>query len=104
MASSPITSWQIDGETMETMRDFILGGLQITADDDCSHEIKRCLLHLEWPFFVLVVCGSFLLWRFLPVGGIGRLACQDFLVREAWIGVLVGGAGFLLSGVQWSVQ
>ena len=44
MASSPITSWQIDGETMETVTDFILGGFKITADGDCSHEIKRCLL------------------------------------------------------------
>ena len=44
MESSPITSWQIDGETMETVRDFILGGSQITADGDCSHEIKRCLI------------------------------------------------------------
>ena len=44
MASGPITSWQIDGETMETMTDFILGGSKITADDDCSHEIKRRLL------------------------------------------------------------
>ena len=44
MASGPITSWQIDGETMETVRDFILGGSQITADGDCSHEIKRCFL------------------------------------------------------------
>ena len=43
MASGPITSWQIDGETMETVTDFILGGSKITADDDCSHEIKRCL-------------------------------------------------------------
>ena len=42
IASGPITSWQIDGETMETVRDFILGGSQITADGDCSHEIKRC--------------------------------------------------------------
>ena len=42
-ASSPITSWQIDGETMETVTDFILGGSKITADGDCSHEIKRCL-------------------------------------------------------------
>ena len=41
MASSPITSWQIDGETMDTMRDFIFGGSKITADGDCSHEIKR---------------------------------------------------------------
>ena len=44
MASSPITSWQIDGETVETMADFILGGSKITADGDCSHEIKRHLL------------------------------------------------------------
>ena len=44
MASSPITSWQIDGETMETVRDFIFGGSKITADGDCSHEIKRPLL------------------------------------------------------------
>ena len=44
MASDPITSWQIDGETVETMADFILGGSKITADGDCSHEIKRCLL------------------------------------------------------------
>ena len=44
MASSPITSWQIDGETMETVTDFISGGSKITADGDCSHEIKRLLL------------------------------------------------------------
>ena len=44
MASGRITSWQIDGETMETVRDFILRGSQITADGDCSHEIKRPLL------------------------------------------------------------
>ena len=44
MASSPITSWQIDGETMETVSDFILGGSKITADGDCSYEIKRHLL------------------------------------------------------------
>ena len=43
MASSPITSWQIDGETVETVADFIFGGSQITAAGDCSHEIKRCL-------------------------------------------------------------
>ena len=43
MASCPITSWQIDGETTETVRDFIFGGSKITADGDCSHEIKRCL-------------------------------------------------------------
>ena len=44
MASSPITSWQIDGETVEAMSGFIFGGSKITADGDCSHEIKRCLL------------------------------------------------------------
>ena len=44
MAPGPITSWQIDGDTMETVRDFILGGSKITADGDCSHEIKRRLL------------------------------------------------------------
>ena len=44
MASSPITSWEIDGETMETVSDFILGGSKITVGRDCSHEIKRCLL------------------------------------------------------------
>ena len=41
MASGPITSWQVDGETMETVRDFILGGSKVTADGDCSHDIKR---------------------------------------------------------------
>ena len=51
MASGPITSWQIDGETMETMMDFIFGGSKITADGDCSLEIKRHLLPEEklWP-------------------------------------------------------
>ena len=44
MASSPITLWEIDGETVETVTDFILGGSKITTDGDCSHEIKRCLL------------------------------------------------------------
>ena len=44
MASGPITSWEIDGETVETVSDFIFGGSKITADDDCSHEIKRPLL------------------------------------------------------------
>ena len=44
MASDPITSWEIDGEMVDTVSDFILGGSKITADGDCSHEIKRCLL------------------------------------------------------------
>ena len=47
MASSPITSWQIDGETVETVTDFIFGGSKITADGDCSHEIKRYLLFVR---------------------------------------------------------
>ena len=51
MASSPTSSWEIDGETMETVRDFILGGSKITADGDCSHEIKRCLLLGRKVFF-----------------------------------------------------
>ena len=57
------------------------------------------LLCLGWPFCILAVCGSSLLWRFLTVGGGGLVACQGLLVREACIGVLVGGAGFLLSEV-----
>ena len=44
MASSPMTPWELDGETVETVSDFILGGCKVTADGDCSHEIKRCLL------------------------------------------------------------
>ena len=47
MASGPITSWQIDGETMETVRDFMFGGSKVTADGDCSHEIKRRLLFVK---------------------------------------------------------
>ena len=51
MASGPITSWQIDGETMETVRDFVFLDSEVTADGDCSHEIKRCLLlgRKLWP-------------------------------------------------------
>ena len=49
---------------------------------------------------MLEVCGSSLLWKFLPVGGVEQVTCQGFLVREVCIGVLVGGAGSLLSGVQ----
>ena len=51
MASGPTTSWQIDGETVETVTNFILGGSKITADGDCSHKIKRCLFFGKklWP-------------------------------------------------------
>ena len=75
MASSPITSWQIDGETMETVTDFILGGSKITVVGDCSHKIKRCLLlgrkamtnldsilksrDITWPTKVLLVKAMF---------------------------------------------
>ena len=52
MASGPITSWQINGETVETVADFILGGSKITTDGDCSYEIKRCLL-LGWNWSLL---------------------------------------------------
>ena len=58
MASGHITSWQIDGETVETVSDFILGGSKITADGDCSHEIKRCLLKsgdITLPIKVLLI-------------------------------------------------
>ena len=51
-------------------------------------------------FCILAVCGSSLSWRFLPVVGVGQVASQGFLVREAYVGVLVGGAGSHLSGVQ----
>ena len=68
MASGPITSWQIDGETVETVRDFILGDSKITADGDCSHEIKRHLLlgrkvmtNLESIFFFSFLFIYFLL-------------------------------------------
>ena len=50
MTSGPITSWQIDGETMETVTDFLFLGSKSPADDDCSHEIKRCLGTLSVPF------------------------------------------------------
>ena len=75
MASGPITSWQIDGGTVETMTDFIFLGSKITADGDCSHEIKRCLLlgrqamtnldnilknrDITWPTKVYLVKDSF---------------------------------------------
>ena len=58
------------------------------------------LLCLVWPFCILAVGGSSLLWSSSLWVGVGRMACQGFLVREACVGVLVGGAGFLLSGVQ----
>ena len=58
------------------------------------------LLSLGWLFCILVVCGVLFLWSFLAVGGVVWVACQGFLAREACVGVLVGGAVFLLSGGQ----
>ena len=63
MASGPITSWQIDGDIMETVRDFILGGSKITADGDCSHEIQR---HLLLGRKVMTNPDSILKQRYLP--------------------------------------
>ena len=62
------------------------------------------LLCLGWPFHILAICGSSLLWRFITVGGVGWVAYQGFLVREACVSVLVHGTGFLLSVGQWNVQ
>ena len=83
MASDPITSWEIDGETVETVSDFIFGGSKITADGDCSHEIKRCLLlgrkvmtnldsifksrDITLPTEVHLVKGMFFLWSCMDV-------------------------------------
>ena len=64
MASGPITSWEIDGETVETVSDFILGGSKVTADSDCSHEIKRHLL-LEWT--AMTNLDSELKSRYIPL-------------------------------------
>ena len=58
------------------------------------------LLCLGWPFCILAVCGVLFIVEFPALGGVVSVACQGFLVREACVGVLVGGAGFLLSGVQ----
>ena len=66
MASGPITSWQIDGETMETVSDFIFWGSKITADGDCSHEIKRCLL-LERKVMTNVTLDIFYFFLFFKM-------------------------------------
>ena len=83
---------------------FVWFGGILSCSFTCCLFILFRLLCLGWPSCILEVCGSSLLWRFLTVGGVGQVACQGFLVREACLGVLVGGAGSLLSGVQWSVQ
>ena len=89
MASSPITSWQIDGETMETVTDFIFWGSKITADGDCSHEIKRCLL-FRWK--VMTNLDSILKSRDIINKGLSSQAygfygihiwCQSWTIKKA---------------------
>ena len=91
MASGPITSWQLDGETMETVRDFILGDSKITADGDCSHEIKRCL-HLGRK--VMTNLDSILKSRDIPlptkvclvkamVFPVAMYGCESWTVKRA---------------------
>ena len=70
MASGPITSWEIDGETVETVSDFILGGSKITADGDCSHEVKR---HLLLPRKVMTNLDSILKSRDITLSTMVRL-------------------------------
>ena len=92
MASGPITSWQIDGETMETVRDFILGGSKITADGDCSHEIKVHFLLLERK--VMTNLGSILKSRDITwptkvhlvkamVFPVVMCGCESWTIRKA---------------------
>ena len=91
MASGPITSWEIDGERMETVSDFISGGSKITADGDCSHEIKRCLL-LERE--VMTNLDSILKSRHITLSTMVRLVkamvfpvvmygCESWTVKKA---------------------
>ena len=80
--------FQLGFNLFGTLNSLDLGGLSLR------------LLCLGWPFCMLEVCGSSLLWRLLPMAGFGLLACQGFLDREACGGVLVGRAESLLSGVQ----
>ena len=63
MVSGPITSWQIDGETVETETDFILGGSKFTADGDCSHEIKRCMAGKRKDVNFMCCDRKFCLWH-----------------------------------------
>ena len=91
MASGPITSWQIDGETVETVRDFILGGSKITADGDCSHEIKRFLLlgkkAMTNPDSLLKNRDIILLTKVCLVKAIvfpvGEYGCESWNVKKA---------------------
>ena len=105
MASGPITSWEIDGERVETVSDFIFGGSKITADGDCSHEIKRCLL-LGWKVMtnldsilksrditlstkVHLVKLWFFLWSCMDVrvGLWRRLSAEELMLLNCGVGV-----------------
>ena len=79
MTSGPITLWQIDGETMETMRDFILGGSKITADCYCSHEIERCLL-LGRKVMINLKKVRLVKAMFFPVV---MYACESWTIKKA---------------------
>ena len=80
MAYSPITSWQIDGETVETVSDFIFLGSKITADCDCSHEIKRCLLMLKSRDITLPTKVHLVKAMVFPVVMYG---CESWMVKKA---------------------
>ena len=100
MASGSITSWEIDGETVETVSDFILGGSKITADGDCSHEIKRHLLlgrkvmtsldsifksrDITLPTKVILVKGMVFLWSYMDVrvGLLRRLSTEELMLLK----------------------
>ena len=91
MAVGPITSWEIDGETVETVTDFILGGSKITADGDCSHEINRCIL-VERK--VMINLDSILTTRFITlptkvrlvnamIFPVVRYGCESWTIKKA---------------------
>ena len=93
MASSPITSWQIDGKKMETVIDFIFGGFKITGDDDCSHEIKR---HLFLGRKVMTKLDSILKSRDI------MLPTNVHLVKAmVFLGVMYGGESWTIKKAEW---
>ena len=92
MASGPITSWQIDGETVETVADFIFGGSKITADGDCSHEIKRRLLLRRE---VLTILDSILKSRDTTVSKMVRIKAMVFPV------VMYGCESWTIKKAEW---
>ena len=112
MASGPITSWQIDGETAETMSDFIFLGSKISADCDCSHEIKRCLL---LGSKVMTNLDSILKWRGISLPTQVRLVkamvfpvvmceCESWTVKKAKCRRTDDGQGGLACCNSWGCQ